>query len=229
MKLVFVHGSGGCKEGWYYQEKYFAGSDAVSLPGHPEGKPCTSIEGYVEWLRGYCKGRGYREVVLAGHSMGGAIAQLYGLHYPEELKALILISTGARLRVHPMYLEECQKAIQNPTPWIKGMEANYARVEPQVVKLIIEKRKQVGPAVQHNDFLCCDRFDFLDKVSQIRLPTLVLGGTEDVMTPLKFTQFLGQKIPGAKLVVFEGATHALPQERPREVNQTIGEFLKTLA
>ncbi len=101
MKLLFIPGSGSGKEAWLYQTEYFTGSEAVALPGHPEGEPCSSVEDYVAWLWDYIHQQQYPEVVLIGHSLGGAIAQLYGLKYADEVKALVLSGTGARLRVHP--------------------------------------------------------------------------------------------------------------------------------
>ena len=116
MKLIFLHGSGGCKEAWHYQVEFFDDADAVDLPGHPKGEPCTSIDDYVEWLRGYVQERTYRDVVLVGHSLGGAIAFLYALKYPDDLEGIVSVGSGARLRVHPMFLEELEKAIGNPDP-----------------------------------------------------------------------------------------------------------------
>ncbi len=52
MKLLLIPGSGSGKSDWIPQTKYFADSEAILLPGHPEGKPCTSIDDYVEWLHG---------------------------------------------------------------------------------------------------------------------------------------------------------------------------------
>ena len=108
MKLLFIHGSGGCKESWQYQTKHFKGSEAIDLPGHPVGEPCTTIDDYVEWLHGYINEKGYADLVIAGHSLGGGIALLYGLKYPESLKGLITVGSGARLRVHPMFLDGLQ-------------------------------------------------------------------------------------------------------------------------
>jgi len=108
MKLIFLHGSGGCKESWQYQVQFFENADAIDLPGHPEGKPCTSIDDYVEWLRAYIQERSYGDVVLVGHSLGGAIAFLYALKYPDDLKGIVAVGSGARLRVNAMFLEELE-------------------------------------------------------------------------------------------------------------------------
>ena len=116
MKLIFLHGSGGCKESWHHQVRFFEDADAVDLPGHPEGEPCTSIDDYVEWLRGYIQEKAYTDVVLVGHSLGGAIAFLYALKYPDDLAGIVSVGSGARLRVHPMFLEELEKAIDEPGP-----------------------------------------------------------------------------------------------------------------
>ena len=225
MKLVLVHGSGGTSLSFYYQLRQFRESVGIDLPGHPTGRLCTSIEGYVEWLRGFIAARGYKDVVLGGHSMGGAIAQLYGLVYPDELKALVLVGTGARLRVHPRYLAECE----DPERWYGAMGPSLARVEPGVRDMMLARSREVGPAVALNDLKCCDRFDIMERVHQVQLPTLVICGTEDVMTPMKYTDYLADKIPGARKVVVGGATHYVHLERHLEVNEAISQFIATLA
>ena len=84
MQLIFIHGSGGCKESWQFQTQYFDKSEAINLPGHPDGDLCPTIEGYTNWVRQYIQSKNYREVVLVGHSLGGGIALQYALDYPEE-------------------------------------------------------------------------------------------------------------------------------------------------
>jgi len=101
MRIIFVHGSGAYGDIWRYQTDYFPDSDAVNLPGHPNGQTLNSVEECADWLRKYIKGRGYKDVVLAGHSFGGAIALMYALRYPQELKGIIIIGSGARLRSSP--------------------------------------------------------------------------------------------------------------------------------
>ena len=228
MKLIFIHGSGGCKDAWHYQLKHFPDADAVDLPGHPDGELRTSIEGYVDWLREYIQQKGYRDVVLAGHSLGGAIAQLYALEYPYDLKGLVLIGTGARLRVHPMYLEEFEKAKNDPTILEQMRETGWENIDPELKELLKKRALEVGAAVFLNDMLCCDRFDIMDRVHEIKLPTLALCGTEDVMTPPKYIKYLADKIAGATEVIIPGATHNVPIEKPDEVNQAIADFLLSI-
>ena len=228
MKLVFIHGSGGCKEVWHYQTRHFPEADVVALPGHPCGEPCTSIDAYVDWLRGYIRDAGYVDVVLAGHSLGGAIAQLYALKYPEDLEGLIIIGSGARLRVGTMYLETLKKARSNRTIFEDFFNKSYEFIEPELRNELQRKALEGDPAVLLNDMLCCDRFDIMNRVHEIRLPTLALCGSEDIMTPPKYTKYLTSKIEGAREVIIEGGTHMVFAEQPGVVNQAIEDFLNSL-
>lgn len=226
MKLIFIHGAGNAGLVWHYQTGHFADSEAISLPGHPEGKPCTSIEDYAEWLHQCVLSKGYSEPVLAGHSMGGAVAQMYALNYPQDVKGLILIGTGARLRVRPDFLSLMEAGIETPATWLKNLvEPFYSRVAPEVREKVIKKVAEVGARVQLNDFRCCDKLDIIDRVHQITAPTLVICGTDDEMTPVKFSQYLANKIAGARLAIFEGGSHFVFMEKPEEVNRAIEEFL----
>jgi len=229
MKLIFIHGAGNTGLVWHYQTEHFKDSEAINLPAHPEGKLCTSIDEYAEWLHQYVRRKGHSQLVIAGHSMGGAVAQAYTLSYPQDVKALILIDTGARLRVRPDFLKLLEDGIDAPTEWLKNIvEPPYSRVDPDVKQKIINGVISVGVAVQLNDFRCCDKFDIMDKVSQITVPTLVICGTEDDMTPLKYSQYLVNKIVGARLVVVEAGSHHCFLEKPMEVNGVIEGFLKSL-
>lgn len=229
MKLIFLHGSGSCADAWYYQTGHFPDADAVDLPGHPEGEPCTSIEDYVAWLKGYIDERGYRDVVLAGHSLGGAIAQLYALKYPGDLAGLILIGSGARLRVHPMYLEALEKARDDPEAFAQMRDMGQEHLEPGLRERLRRRAQEIGASVALSDMLCCDRFDIMDRVHEISVPTLVLCGSDDQMTPPKYGKYLADRIEGATLVIVDGGTHSVATEKPAEVNQAIDDLLATIA
>jgi len=228
MKLLFIPGSGCGKKAWVYQTEYFSGSEAIALPGHPEGRPRSSIDGYVEWLHDYIYHQQYQDVVLVGHSMGGAVAQLYGLKYGDEVKALVLIGTGARLRVLPTFLKAVEEMVTDEAAWIKYLAERHRSTAPEIRRVVIEERMRIGPAVMLNDLLGCHKFDIMDRVHTIKLPTLVICGSDDERAPVKYTHYLASKIDDASEVIVNGAGHWVQTEKPRKVNQAIDSFLASL-
>jgi len=229
-KLIFIHGSGNTAKVWQYQIQHFPDAEAINLPGHLSlGEPCTSIEDCVTWLHDYILEQGYHAPVLAGHSLGGAIVQMYALKHSEDVKAIILAGTGAKLRVAPQYLSAIQDGIEKPSIWLQNfIEPQYSHIEPGLRKELLAETAKVGAKVQLNDFICCDKFDILEEVHQIKVPTLVLCGSEDVMTPPKYSSYLAARIEGAKLSVVDGGTHYFFVEKPEVVNQAIEQFLHGL-
>ena len=230
MRLIFVHGSGSCSAIWRYQPAYFSDSHAVNLPGHLHGQALESIDECVEWLNKYIQGKGFKDVVLGGHSFGGAIALMYALRYPQELKGVIIIGSGARLRVNPVFLTPCEEAIKgNPREWYQLVEEIYRLTPEDYKREVVEKQKAIGPAVMLNDFLCCDKFDLMDKVQEIKLPALIICGELDVMTPVKYANYLGAKLANSSVVIIPQATHLALAEKPEAVNKAIEDFVKGLS
>lgn len=227
MQLVFIHGSGGCAEAWQYQTDAFKNSDAINLPGHPEGQLIDSIDGYAEWLHGYIDEKGYEDVVLVGHSLGGGIVLLFALLYPEKLKAIVTVGSGARLRVHPMFLELLEKAVDNPSIYEQSILPNPL-IEPEFDQLVKKRRLENGPAAALNDMRACDNFDIMERLGEISVPLLAICGSEDDMTPPKYTQYMVDKMPKAKMTIIPGGTHWVLAEKPTEVNKAIADFLTTL-
>ena len=228
MKLVFLHGAGGSSLAFYYQLRHFRNSKAIDLPGHPGGKACTSIEGYLEWVRGFITARRYKDVVLCGHSMGGAITLLYALKYPEELRGIILMGTGARLRVHPDVLQLCKDPGEGNQNWMDWEMGYYQDVEQDIQQVLHRRANEIGPEVDLNDYLACDKFDVMDQVHQIELPTQVLCGALDTMTPVKYADYLAQKIRGAREEIIAGAHHYVQLEKYQKVNEQIEGFVASL-
>lgn len=226
MKLLLVPGSGATAEFWFQQTARLPAAEGVDLPGHPVGKPCPGVEGYVEWLRGYIRGRGLKDVVLGGHSLGGAVALRYALNYPEELRGLVLIGSGARLRVHPSHLERLRQGVSDPEAWAReSLEPSLQAYPPELRPAVRGKRLAMGAGVALHDMLCCDRFDVMGRVSELKLPTLIINGSEDVMTFVKYARYLHEGIAGSRLVIIEGAGHYVAMQQPDKVNQALAEFL----
>ncbi len=151
-------------------------------------------------------------MILAGHSLGGAIIQDFYFKYPDDVSALILIGTGCRLRVLPSILETVKNNFQM---FIDDMgddlKKEYLKTDPKVI---------------YDDYRICDGFDTLDKTALINTPCLILVGKEDDMTPVKYSEFFHKKINISELVVIEKAGHLVMLEQPKQVNKAIEHFIR---
>jgi pimeloyl-ACP methyl ester carboxylesterase len=79
-----------------------------------------------------------------------------------------------------------------------------------------------------NDLRACDEFDIMNRLTEIRVPTLAICGSDDIMTPPKYSHHLVEKLPEARAVVIRGGTYMVFAEKPQEVNGAIDEFLQGL-
>jgi pimeloyl-ACP methyl ester carboxylesterase len=229
VQIIFIHGSGQSGACWQLQTPAFPGSDALDLPGHPEGELLPSIEACVDWLKATVDRKGYEDVVLVGHSIGGAVAMLYALNHPEDLAANVLVGSGARLRVLPQMLAMLERAVGDPAVLASMLSQSWEKVPPALAEDLMARSQAIGAAAFLNDLEACDRFDIIDRLGEIRTPTLAICGTEDVMTPPKYSQFLADRIEGSEVVFVEGGTHMVFLEQPEVVNRAIAAFLRKLA
>jgi pimeloyl-ACP methyl ester carboxylesterase len=228
--LVLIHGAGGSRLHWPSELRRLQGETVYSLdlPGHGDagGAGERSIEGYVEHLLGWMDATGLARVVLCGHSMGGAIALTCALRAPDRLEGLILVGSGARLRVHPTLIESTSSpaGFQGAVDLIQRWAfSDFA--PPQLVEQARKRLLEVPHRVLHADFLACDGFDVCEKVRDIKLPVLVLCGDQDRMTPLNYSRYLQEHIEGAELVVVEQAGHMVMLEQPAQVTQSVAGFM----
>lgn len=227
MRIIFIHGAGGCSLAWRYQTRAFENSDAVDLPGHPDGELRTSVEGYADWLKGYAEKKGYKDLVPAGHSMGGAAALMFALKYPDNVKAVVTIGSGAKLRVHPKFLEELENAVKGQGEY-DPMEQIEQGLAPELKEALRKKRAESGPAASLNDMRACDSFDIIDRLEEIKAPVLALCGSEDIMTPPKYSRFLAEKLPRGRVEIVPGGSHMVFAEKPDAVNRAIQNFLESV-
>ena len=232
-KLVFIHGAGGTHRHWGYQLQGLSGVDLYSLdlPGHgrSEGEARTSIAGYAEFLLEFLEALDLTQATLVGHSMGGAIAQTFALDHASRVDRLILVGTGARLRVLPSILEGLLNDFESTVDMMLG--SAYSHDAPQeLVDLARLEWLANPPEVLHGDFLACDNFDMMERLGEIPCATLVLCGEADQLTPPKYASFLRERIADATLSIIPNAGHMVMLEQPGLVNRAIEEFLaKTTA
>lgn len=230
--LVFIHGSGGSRFHWNYQRQFFEKSSnvvMVDLPGHGEAgsEGEDSVEGYARHLLHLLRALPGDVFCLFGHSLGGAIVQEFTLLYPQYVEALFLVGTGVRLRVLPKIFEGIQERFEETVRLI----CDYAfskKTSADLIQKGVEAMLNTRPTVLSGDFAACNRFDIMDRVGTIEVPTLVVCGGDDLLTPPKYAHFLAEKIEGARLEIIDGAGHMVMIEKPNEFNRSVMEFLETL-
>lgn len=229
--MVLVHGAGGSHLVWPPQLRRFPGRTvfALDLPGHgrSEGDGCVSIAACRDAVLSWADAVGLSSFVLVGHSMGGAIAQEVALTQPDRLAALVLMATGARLRVHPRILqgllEDYAATARLLVEWAYGKAA-----APELSAAFVRELLQTPAEVTYRDFAACNVWDRMADVHRIRVPTLILVGSEDKLTPPKYATFLHEHIAGSQLAVIPDAGHMLMLEAPEAVAAEIRRFLEAL-
>lgn len=239
--LVMVHGAGGNHTHWLPQLGFLRELPgwsvvALDLPGHGRsgGEARSSISEYaqavfraVEALSQKREGAGLgggRPLVVAGHSMGGAVALEMALSRPGSLAGLILVGTGARLRVLPSALEKLARGERDET--LLHM-AYGPGAPPELVERGRAEYRAVPVQVLYRDYTACDRFDRLEAVAGLRLPALVVVGAEDVLTPPKYSRYLADRL-GGTLRIVPGRGHMVMLENPQAVSEAMAEFLTGL-
>jgi pimeloyl-ACP methyl ester carboxylesterase len=227
--VLFVHGAGGGQYTWSFQKGFFEkefNPIIIDLPGHgeSEGEGEQEIGRYAEDVYAFLKALGLEKVFLVGHSMGGAIVQTMALTHPEMMKGIVLVGTGARLKVLLLILDGIRGNFEETV--LKINQFAYSRkVQADIIEKGVSLMLQCRPEVLYGDFLACDRFDLMNEVEKIDLPAFILCGDDDQLTPVKYSQFLHSRIKGSKMEVLPNAGHMVMMESPQAFNEKIKEFV----
>jgi pimeloyl-ACP methyl ester carboxylesterase len=220
--LLLVHGAGGTRATWPEALRRLPGRRvvAVDLPGHG-ASPLPgerAVEAYVRRLVDLLDALGIARAALGGHSMGGAIALGLALDAPDRVAGLLLVGTGARLRITPAVLQ----AAADPARAREVAEAvaavSFGAAVPEALREECARGLAAGaPGVLHGDFTACDAFDAMDRLGAVRAPARLVVGAEDRLTPPKYAAFLRERLPGEGLLVVPGAGHMVTWEAPGAV------------
>ncbi|TFH07459.1 MAG: alpha/beta hydrolase, partial [Candidatus Thorarchaeota archaeon] len=191
----------------------------------PDRTEANTTESYLADIEEIAKK--YNKPVIAGHSMGGMLAQLFALRYPDLISGIILVGTGARLRVAPFIFEAIDNNFEE---YVEGA-GNFMFYEDASKELIEASKKEISkckPAIIRRDFAACDGFDIMEIISEISLPTLIIVGEHDIMTPVKYSKYLHDSIPNSTMHIIEKAGHSVMLEQPSEFNDHVKDWMKTL-
>ena len=231
--ILFIHGAGGGQFTWSYQKGFFEkefNPMIIELPGHGEsgGEGEEEIGRYAEHVYAFLRTMGLGKIFLVGHSMGGAIVQTLALAHPEVIEGIVLVGTGARLRVFPMILDEIRNHFEETVQKITQF-AFSKKAPPEMIEAGISDMKKCRPEVLYGDFLACNRFDLMNEVKTIDLAALIICGNEDELTPTKYSQYLHGQIKRSKLEILPDSGHMVMMESPQSFNEKVREFIVEVA
>jgi len=232
--LLFVHGAGSNAHTWHRQLAAFADRHspvALDLPGHGRSggtESLRSIEAYQACVCAFTERLAARSVVLVGRSMGGAVALACARAHPQRVRALVLVATAARFDLPSRMLDMWRDVMRGraPQPFTRDMFSPAA--DMAVVREGWMEQVKTDPRVRYHDLCACNDFDARPWLAELRLPTLIIAGRDDTITPLARSEELHAGIPGSRLVVIDDAGHTVPGERPAEFNAALSAFLDAL-
>ncbi|MFZ5820964.1 MAG: alpha/beta fold hydrolase [Chloroflexota bacterium] len=231
--VLLLHGAGGAHLNWPPQVRRLDGQRlfALDLPGHgkSEGVGRQDILQYGQVVVEFMKAVRLAAAVIVGHSMGSAIALTLALQSPKRVLGLGLVGAGAKLRVAPNLLE----LAANPDTFLPAVqmlsEYSYSQAaNPRLKELGAQRMAETRQSVLYGDLLACDAFDVMQQVKKIKVPSLILCGSEDRMTPPNRSEYLRDQIEGSELHIINDAGHMLMLEAPDQTARLLGKFLDTI-
>ncbi len=178
-----------------------------------------------EWGRG--------PVVWVGLSMGGMVGQGLAIRHPELLKGLVLANTGAQYpeAARSMWAQRIAAVESGGLAAIadavmeRYFSAPFRNEQPEAVAAFRDRLLRTDAL---GYVACCHAVgavDWLDRLSQVRCPTLILAGGQDQGTPVAMSQAMAERIPGAELRVLDAAAHLSVAEQPALFAQALQDFL----
>lgn len=226
--LVLIHGAGGNRFHWPAALRHLEDTWVIApeLPGHGNtpGTGRDSIAGYAQDILALLDALNISRAIIGGHSMGGAIAQWLALEHAKRLSGLLLVSTAAKMSVHPDLLNgfhrDLDKTIALLMDWMWGVDLN-----PKLYQQGFEQIKACGADILYGDFKACNEFDVRARLGEIHTPTLIINGTADKLIAAKYVQALQAAIPNAQQVAIEDAGHMVMLQKPDVVAKAVRDWL----
>ena len=231
--LLLLHGFGADKYNWLDVAQYLTPSFHViapDLPGHGRSdksfEESYSYQDYMDFLHAFVDRLNIGRFHLAGNSMGGHIAALYGGRYPDEVETLWLLAPGGVTSARKSEFQKMTERGENPI--LIENEKDFDRLMDMVfvkkpflpgpVKQYLAKRAVADKKLQEkikND-LSANYLSLESEVQGLQVPTLILWGDRDQLLDVSGAEILGSILPNATVVVLENTGHIPMVEKPEE-------------
>jgi pimeloyl-ACP methyl ester carboxylesterase len=241
--VVLLHGWSAFKELWWSTLLALAPhahAYAPDMPGHGDSPLLGSISmlQIAERIERFCATRGDERIVLVGHSMGGNIALEMTLARPDLVEQLVLVDAAVQPAEMPMYT---RSYLDQTFGWAVLRTSMAAARQISLIGRFVPHTHQGGvvlPALRRVTYMARNDADamrvLLDRLfenpigprlADVRVPTLVISGELDPLVPPPLSQRVAAAIPGAQYAVIRRAAHNPMDERPREFNAVLLNFL----
>ena len=236
--IVFIHGAALDHSVWQWQSRYFAHHGfavlAVDLPAHGRspGTARTSIEAMADWIGAFIESAGKERAHVVGQSMGSLVALETALRHRARVDRLALVGTALPMPVNDAFLgaarDDSPAGFDMQTTWGHARHSLLAQSPVPGISLAGASRQLIGraaPGVQYADLSACNAYrPAAEAVRALDVPTLVLVGERDQMTPGKAGRTLAAGIPGARVAALD-AGHSMMSEAPRATLDALKTFL----
>ena len=239
--VLMIQGLGADKHGWDMQRVVLATKyRVIALDNRGAGrsdKPFGhyTLEQMADDAIAVLDAVGVERAHVVGASMGGAISQIVGLKYPERVNSLTLACTACRN--HPWRRELLHGWATTATEQGMGAMASEAArwvIGPRSFRRLLPAFGWLGPlamgrtahafVAQVKAILDVDE-SVSEQLEQVDIPTLVLVGNQDILTPRGDSEEIADRMPNAELVVISGAAHGFMVEHASTFNKVLLEFL----
>jgi len=236
--ILLIHGSGVSAGSWVNQLRGLLTAfrvAAIDLPGHGKSDPIprASVEEYAETVAEFLEALGSGPVLVVGHSLGGAIAIALAAQRPHAVTGLVLLASCAKLpwvdsswgRLLPYVPGPLWKTFFIST----AQKLLFARGVPgHAVSLGMQELRSCRAETILKDLQAAKAMDLTQQATGLDVPTLILCGSQDRLTPPALSADLKGLIPGSRLSLIEEAGHMLLLEVPTRVNEEVLNFAKSL-
>lgn len=226
--VLILHGWGSNSERWQKVSELLAEKNfqivVPDLPGFGKSempKVAWSLDNYVEWLVDFSQTvtELNDNFYLVGHSFGGALAVKFAIRHNQKVKKLFLVS-AACVRTNTLI----KKIFYRISKIIKvfSFMPFYPQFRKVIYRFIIKKSdylKQEG--IMKETYLKVILDDLSYKLIFIKVPTTIIWGDKDTLTPLEQAHFINKKIPHSKLIIIAGADHSLNIKVPETLSEKV--------
>ncbi|MBE8712172.1 alpha/beta fold hydrolase [Sphingobacterium hungaricum] len=240
--IIFLHGFPFNKNSWRDQLSALADDVtgiAIDIRGHgnsTSGHGFFSIDVFAKDLRVFMEKLEIEKAVLCGVSMGGYIVLRTFQLIPDKISGLILSDTHSKAdddKGKQKRFDSIQAVLQfGRRPFAIGFIENLFTKEtidekPETVELIKSSiRRNSVNSICATLLALASRTDTTSSLEKIKVPTLVIRGKEDKITPENLMSELANDIPGAEYIQFENCGHLPNLEDPERFNQVLKDFLE---